>query len=174
MGRKKKNPEYLDESLSAVKAMQGIDSEAPIVALETSDIIIKPFPALKEPHRLKNIFTNKLYMNELEKYLYDCLLQGYQNPVIIDFLLTNGYCKTYKRGCIMIQDLYKKITDMEPVDPEEKRNKLLMHYQNLYFQLYQKGQFADASKILDSISKLQGLVVNKNDMTFTNSYNIEF
>lgn len=177
MGRKKKEikeEEYLDESLSAVKAIQGVDSEAPIIPLEPTSVIIKPFPTLKEPHRLKAIQTNKLYMNELEKYLYEMLLNGYQQPVMIDFLLTNGYCTSYKRGIKMIENLYTKISDLEPMDPEEKRSKLIMHYQNLYFQLYQQGLYSEASKILDSIAKLQGLIVNKNDVIYTNSYNIEF
>jgi polyhydroxyalkanoate synthesis regulator phasin len=108
----------------------------------------------------------------IEKQVYDWLIGGWSNKLIIDELIENHKYK-YDNARYLIDKVVKSIRVTEEAEIEDLKNKYLSMHLDLYKKCLDASETRTANEVLKSITKLQGLDINKVEVKDT-TYEIEF
>ena len=116
----------------------------------------------------RNDYEQKL----AEETVYRMLLDGYSNKMIKDELIRNHNYKTDSAAKYCINKVIKSFKMENKID--ELRDKYVEMYLNLYRAALLSDDVKAAKGVLDSITKLQGMLTQKMEVETKETYKVTF
>lgn len=120
-----------------------------------------------EPHR------NKIEQKEIEKIVYELLMGGYSYKRIIDTLMENYGYNTEVNCYKVIEKVVKSFKPKVMQEIDDLKDRYLEMHTDLYKRALETGDVRAANDVLKSITKLQGLDVQKIEIKDT-TFDVEF
>lgn len=115
----------------------------------------------------------KKYLIEIDKYILYKLIKGDSHFQIIEYLVDNeGMTEANAR--FRLDQVMKRISKSDDLEFEEKISKYKEMYSNLYRESLKNDNYRVAKEILDSMTKLEGLLTQKIEAKIDNTYTIKF
>lgn len=118
-------------------------------------------------------YRSMAYLKEIDKWILSQMLQGKTNAYIVDILI-DKYKFSLSNAKYRITTLLQYIQDVDTQDINLK----IEQYKSLYLDLYERnlnmGNTRGAREILDSLAKLEGLLINKAELKLENTFTILF
>lgn len=110
---------------------------------------------------------------DIEARIYLWMIDGYTTKRIIDELYKVGI-KTEHTARRLIGNVNRSCSAVTKQDMEELRVRYIEMYSDLYGKAIGKKDYATARNILDSVVKLQGLVIKKVEGKVVENFTVEF
>lgn len=111
--------------------------------------------------------------NDFLRRIYLWYMDGW-TPVRVKEELITEYGKSESEANSLINACNRNYGKIAKEDMNEARGRYIEMYGDLYRRALEKKDYATARNILDSVIKLQGLLVNKVEAKVENIYTIEF
>lgn len=127
--------------------------------------------ALPEEKRDKKI--KPITEKDIEARIYLWMLDGYTTKRIVDELFKIGI-KTEHTAYKLIGNVNRSCAAVSKKDLDELRVRYIEMYSDLYTKAIAKKDYATARNILDSVVKLQGLIVKKVEGKVVDNFTVEF
>lgn len=110
----------------------------------------------------------------MEKTIYTWMLEGLSSKKIIVKLMEEYDYKTEANCYKIINKILKSFTDLQKSEIEECRAKYLELHNDLYQKSVANKDYKTANTILDSMTKLQGLNIQKVETKVVDGFEVEF
>lgn len=118
-------------------------------------------------------YRSQAYLKEIDKWILSCMLQGKTNAYIVDILI-DKYKFSLSNAKYRITTLLQYIQEVDTQDINLK----IEQYKSLYLDLYERnlnmGNTRGAREILDSLAKLEGLLIERKDIKLSNTFQVDF
>lgn len=114
----------------------------------------------------------KAYLELIDKEIIDLICQGRTHTFVIDFLYNKGF--NYDNATYRLKNVLEKLRD----DNKSEVDVTISEYKTLYLKLFNDalnvGNTRVARDILDSLVKLDGLLIERKDIKLSNTFEINF
>ena len=117
---------------------------------------------------------DKQEMARVETAVLNWIVQGASvSNIIRDLKAFHGF-KSDVNCRRVISKVTKRLQDNNEADLEKARAVYRQRYEDLYQKAVLDGRINDARAILDSMAKIDGVIIQKIEQKTTQAYNIEF
>lgn len=116
----------------------------------------------------------KLEQLDIEKTIYKWMLEGLSPKKIIIRLMEEYDYKTETNCRKVIDKVNKSFLTTQKAEQEELRSKYIELHLDIYKRAIENGELKTANSILDSITKLQGLHIQRVESKIVDDFKIDF
>lgn len=116
---------------------------------------------------------NKKQMYDIERFVLDQIVRGSSTSSIIRDLKAQFGLNTDVHCRKIIGKVTKRLEQNNQQDIEQARAVYRQRYEDLYQKAVMEGRINDAKNILDSMAKIDGVIIQKIEQKTTQAYTIE-
>lgn len=117
---------------------------------------------------------SKAYLQELDKYILEQLVSGVSPISLINDLCERDNKMKPLNARFRIRQVLSKLVSADETELNEKAAKYRECYLSLYRQAYEDNNIKQATKILDSLVKLDGLLIERSEVKVEGEYIVKF